>query len=270
MYYLKEFYRFLKHIKENQTLILELTKNEFQKQYLGSYLGLVWAVLQPLSFILVIWFVFEIGFRSGPATGDTPFFLWLLSGMVPWFFFANAVSSGTNAIVGSAYLVKKVAFRVSILPLVQIGSALIIHLMLIAILIIAFLIYGKYPTIYWLQLPYFIVCTVILTLGISWLTSSLRVFIKDIGNLIGILLQLGFWFTPIFWSLESVPQKYQYIIKLNPMFYIVDGYRDTFVNGVWFWEQYKVTPYFVVTTLFLFILGAIVFKRLRPHFADVL
>jgi ABC-type polysaccharide/polyol phosphate export permease len=270
MHYLKEFYRFLQHIGENRTLLFQLTKNEFKKAYLGSYLGLLWAILQPLSFILVIWFVFEIGFRSGPVTGDTPFFLWLLTGMVPWFFFSNAVMAGTNAIIGSAYLVKKVAFRVSILPLVQIGSALIVHLMLIAILIIAFLLYGKYPTIYWLQLPYFIVCTVILTLGISWLTSALRVFIKDIGNLIGIILQLGFWGTPIFWSLDLVPQNYQYLIKLNPMFYIVDGYRDTFINNVWFWEQYKVTPYFLITTTVLFVVGAVVFKRLRPHFGDVL
>lgn len=268
--YLKEFYRFVRHIAESRSLLISLTKNEFRKEYLGSYLGLAWALLQPLSFILVIWFVFEVGFRTGPVNGDTPFFLWLLCGMVPWFFFANAVSSGTQSVVSNAYLVKKVAFRVSILPLVEIGSALIVHMMLLLITIIAFLAHGKMPTIYWLQLPYFVLCTVLLVLGITWLTSALRVFIKDIGNLIAILLQLGFWFTPIFWSADIVPEQYRYLIKLNPMFYIVDGYRDTFINQVWFWEQYKVTPYFLVTTGFLFVAGAIVFKRLRPHFGDVL
>lgn len=270
MFYLREFIRFLTHIYSSKTMLLALIKNDFKKQYLGSYLGLVWAILQPLSFMVVIWFVFEVGFRAGPAIGDTPFFLWLICGMVPWFFFANSVSAGCNSIVSNAYLVKKVAFRVSILPLVQIGSEFLVHLMLLVFLIISFFLYGYVPTWYWLQLPYFMFCSIILILGISWLTAALRVFIKDIGNFIGILLQLGFWFTPIFWSMDIVPEKYKYIIKLNPMFYIVDGYRDTFISHIWFWDKYKVTPYFLLTTITLFVAGAIVFKRLRPHFADVL
>ncbi len=107
MRYFKEFYRFLKHIFETRRLLLTLIKNDFKKQYLGSYLGLLWAFIQPIAFIVVIWFVFEIGFRSGTVMGDTPFFLWLICGMIPWFFFADAVSSGTSAIVANNFLVKK-------------------------------------------------------------------------------------------------------------------------------------------------------------------
>jgi len=247
-----------------------LIKNDFKKEYLGSYFGLVWAFIQPLSFMVVIWFVFEIGFRAGPVTGDTPFFLWLICGMIPWFFIANAITSGTNSIVTNSFLVKKVAFRVSILPLVEIGSAFLIHLGLVIFLIFVFLAYGFTPTFYWLQLPYFILCSFVLVLGISWLTASIRVFVKDVGNFVGVLLQIGFWATPIFWELSMVPEKYQWIIKLNPAFYIINGYRDTFINQMWFWETYKATPYFLVTTAFFFVVGAIVFKRLRPHFGDVL
>lgn len=270
MRYIKELYRFLKHIVESRELLMTLVKNDFKKQYLGSYLGLVWAFVQPLTFMLVIWFVFEIGFRTGPATGDVPFFLWLISGMIPWFFFVNAVSSGTNAVLGNAFLVKKVSFRVSILPLVQIGSALIIHFVLVLFLITMFLLYGFTPSIYWLQLPYFILCSVMLVLGISWMTSAVRVFVKDIGNLVSVLLQMGFWATPIFWSMERVPDQYQYLIKLNPMYYIVDGFRATFIDHAWFWEHHVLTPYFLIITSFFFIVGAMVFKRLRPHFGDVL
>ncbi len=270
MQILKEFFKFLSHIYESKRMLFVLIKNDFKKQYLGSYLGLVWAILQPLSFIAVIWFVFEVGFKVKPLTNDVPFFLWLICGMVPWFFFSNAISSGTNSIVSNSYLVKKVAFRVSMLPIVQIGSAFLVHLMLLGMLTCSFFLYGYKPSIYWLQLPYFVLCVLVLMLGISWLTSALRVFIKDVGHVISIILQLGFWFTPIFWSMEIVPGKYKYIIKLNPMFYIVDGYRDTFINHVWFWEQYKITPYFLATTTILFIIGAVVFKKLRPHFADVL
>lgn len=270
MRYIKELYRFLKHILESRQLLATLIKNDFKKQYLGSYLGLLWAFIQPITFVLVIWFVFEIGFRAGPVTGDTPFFLWLICGMIPWFFFADAVSSGTNAIVANSFLVKKVAFRVGVLPLVPLGSSLIIHLFLFVLLIIAFLLYGKMPTIYWLQIPYFMLCSFLLILGVSWLTSALRVFIKDVGNFVAVILQMGFWATPIFWSIDLVPERYQYIIKINPMAYIVNGYRDALVNHVWFWEHSIVTLYFWCTTITLLIISIIVFKRLRPHFGDVL
>ena len=135
---------------------------------------------------------------------------------------------------------------------------------------VAFLLYGEMPSVYWLQSPYFIACSVLLILGLSWLTSALRVFIKDVGNFVGVVLQIGFWATPIFWSLDLVPEKYQYMIKLNPMAYIVNGYRDTFVNHVWFWENGEVALYFWGTTVILLVVGIIVFKRLRPHFGDVL
>jgi ABC-type polysaccharide/polyol phosphate export permease len=237
---------------------------------LGSYLGLLWAFIQPIIFISVIWFVFEIGFRSGVIFGDTPFFLWLICGMIPWFFFADAVSSGTRAIVSNNFLVKKVAFRLSILPLVSISSAFIIHLVLFILLLIAFLLYGKMPSIYWLQAPYFIACTVFLVLGISWLTSAFRVFIKDVGNFITVIIQIGFWATPIFWSRDLVPEKYEYIIEFNPMAYIINGYRDTFINHVWFWENGAVTFYFWGIVAIILVVGIIVFKRLRPHFGDVL
>ena len=269
MRYIKEFYRFLKHIVNSRQLLLTLIKNDFRKNYLGSYLGLLWAFIQPITFIVVIWFVFEVGFRTGPVTGGTPFFLWLICGMIPWFFFTDAVSSGTNAVTANSFLVKKVAFRVSILPLVPIGSSFIIHLFLFSSLILAFLLYGKKPTLYWLQIPYYMLCTLILILGLSWLTSALRVFIKDVGNFVAVLLQIGFWATPIFWPIERVPEKYQYLIKLNPMAYIVNGYRDIFVNHIWFWEN-TTTFLFWMITITILIIGIIVFKRLRPHFGDVL
>jgi ABC-type polysaccharide/polyol phosphate export permease len=264
------FVQFVKHLLGSRALIGRLSKNEFQKSYRGSYLGLVWAVMQPLSFVLVMWFVFSFGFRVGPVAGDVPFILWLLSGMVPWFFFSEAVSSGTNSVISNSYLVKKVAFRVSILPLVQIGAAVMVHGMLLVILLAFFIGYARFPTLHWLQFPYYLLCTIVLVLGISWLTSAVRVFVADVGSAIAILLQLGFWFTPIFWQVGMIPEQYQYILKLNPVFYVVNGYRDTFIHEVWFWERGWWTVYFLVMTAVLMVVGALVFRRLRPHFADVL
>lgn len=268
--YLKEFYRFVKHIINAKELILTLIVNDFRKQYLGSYLGLIWAFLQPLTFMFVIWFVFDVGMRVGPPVGDTPFFLWLVCGMVPWFFISSALISGTGAVVDNAFLVKKVNFRVSALPLIKISSELIIHLALLIFIIVAFLLYGYMPSVYWLQIPYYVICTIVLLLGLSWLSSAIRVFVKDIGNFIAVLMQMGFWATPIFWSLEMLPEEYRWILKLNPAYYIVEGYRNTFILHKWFWEDLTFTVYYLGFTLVSLLLGAIVFKRLRPHFGDVL
>jgi len=266
----KSFYRFLKDIVRSRDLLFALSVNDFKEQFLGSYLGIFWAVLRPSLFMLIVWFIFTVGFKRHVADGDTPFVLYLMCGYIPWFFFSDAVIGGMNSIVSNKFLIKKVDFRVSILPIVKILSMLYLHFILILILVVVFLLYGYTPSIYWLQLPFYTVMMLILILGISWLVSSLRVFSKDIPQIIGVILQLGFWVTPIFWSIDKVPEKYMYVLKLNPMIYIIEGYRNSLINEKWFWETYKYTPYFLIETIFFLVLGAVVFRKLRPHFGDVL
>lgn len=270
MGFLKDFLRFIKHILNNHKLLVTLIKNDFKKQYLGSYFGLLWAFIQPIMYIVVIWLVFTFGFRLVDTSNEVPFALWLISGMIPWFFFATSLSGGVNSIVKNAYLVKKVAFRVSILPLVQLGSSLIIHLVLILLLMLVSFFYDYNPSLYWFQIFYYIFCSLILLIGLSWLTSSIRVFVKDIGNLIAVVIQIGFWTTPIFWNADKVPEAYHFVLNYNPMYYIVEGFRDTFINEVWFWEKPMEGLYFITISLITFILGAIIFRKLRPHFGDVL
>lgn len=266
----KEILSFLVHIWSSRNLLLSLIIYNFKKQYLGSYFGLAWAYIQPLMFIFVIWTVFEFGFRASPVETGVPFALWLLVGIVPWFFFSNAISLGADAICGHAYLVKKVAFRVSILPLVNIGSAFLINLGLIMILIIVLLLNGFWPTFYWIQLLFYNALIILFAIGLSWLSSSIRVFVKDVTSFIVVFLQMCFWLTPIFWSINLVPEKYHYLIRLNPIYYIIDGYRDTFINQIWFWEKPNWFFYYSAIVIFFLIIGALVFKRLRPHFADIL
>lgn len=270
MRYFKELYRFVKHIVESRKLLFTLSYVDFKDQYSGSYLGIAWAVIRPTLFILVIWFIFGMGFKARPTDDGTPFILWLICGFVPWFFFADAVTKSMSAIVSNSYLVKKVAFRISILPLVKIFSALYIHLVFVGILLVIFMLYGYLPTIYWIQIPYFIFCTILLVLGLGLLTSSIRVFVKDVGEVIAVVIQFGFWLTPIFWSIDIIPEQYQSIVQLNPMFYIVDGYRNTLIHQTWFWNTNGLSFYFLAATAVILITGAMVFKRLRPHFGDVL
>lgn len=265
----KKIFAFLKDIIQGRKLIFELAKKDLQKRYLGSYLGVIWAFIQPVTTILIFWFVFEVGFKSAPVE-DVPFILWLVCGMIPWFFFSDSLTSAMNSILENAYLVKKVVFRVSVLPIIRIISALFVHVFFVLIIFIMMLAYGYPLSIYNIQVVYYLVCIIALVLGLSWITSSLVIFLKDLGQIIGILIQFWFWLTPIFWSLKTIPGKYQFLLKLNPVYYIVQGYRDSFIDHVWFWNYYNQTVSFWVITISIFIIGALIFRKLRPHFADVL
>jgi len=260
---------FLKAILQNRKLLVELTKNEFRQKYIGNFLGIFWAFIQPTAMILIFWFVFQVGFKSQPID-DFPFILWLVSGMFPWFFFAEGLQNGTNSVVSNSFLVKKVVFRVSLLPIIPLLSALVIHIFFIFFMYGMFIYYGYTPSIYWIQIIYYLLASSVLILGLSWITSSVVIFFKDIGQFVSIIIQFGFWLTPIFWSMKMVPEKYSWIIELNPMVYIINGYRNSMIYHKWFWEDMNMTIYFWIVTILFFTLGAITFRRLRPHFADVL
>jgi ABC-type polysaccharide/polyol phosphate export permease len=265
------FFQFLADVFQSRAVIYELTKQDFRSKYLGSYLGLVWAFVNPSITIAIFWFVFQVGFKTKAiATAEVPFVLWLIAGMIPWFFFGDSVSSAANSILEKSYLVQKVVFRVSILPIIKILSALLIHFFFVGVLCIMFLGYGFTPQWYYVQVIYYLFAMIILIAGLSWITSSLTLFLRDTGQIVGMLLQFGFWLTPIFWSSKTLQGKYQIFIKLNPLYYIIEGYRDSFINRVWFWEHAALTAYFWAITCTIFIVGAFVFKRLRPHFSDVL
>ena len=260
----------LKELYRNRTLIWNLSKNDFKTKYAGSYLGIFWAFVNPIVTILIYWFVFEFGLKATSPINNIPFVLWFIAGIVPWFFFSDALSNATNSFLEYSYLVKKVVFKISVIPIVKIISASLIHLVFITFIIFVYVAYGKLPNIYTFQLVYYSFCTFVLSLAISYATSSIILFFKDLGQIVSIALQIGMWMTPIMWSYTIIPQNLQWIAKLNPMYYIVEGYRDTLINGVWFWQRYNQTVYFWVFVSGTFLLGAIIFKKLKPHFSDVI
>lgn len=256
-------------IFRNRKLLWQMTKRDFRQRYLGSYLGILWAFIQPTITVLIFWFVFQVGFKAMPVE-NFPFILWLVCGMFPWFFISESILSATNSVIESSFLVKKIVFRVELLPIVKIMSALVVHIFFVGILFLMFAVYGYSISIYNLQIIYYFFAMICLSLGISWLTSSLTVFLRDVGQFATMLLQFGFWGTPIFWSLDMIPAQFQFFLKLNPAYYLVEGYRQSFIYKEWFWQHEYLTIYFWVLTAVVMFAGAWCFKKLRPHFADVL
>ncbi len=259
----------IKNILYDNKLIFNLAKSDFRTKFAGSYLGIIWAFVQPVITILVYWFVFEKGLRSG-ADSKFPFVLWLMCGLVPWFFFSEALGSGTNSLIEYSYLVKKVVFKIDILPIVKVISAIFVHFFFVGFIILFHVFYKYYPDLYTLQVIYYIICTFALVLSLSYMTSALVVFFKDLNQIIGIILQIGIWLTPILWDAGGISAAFDTALKINPMYYIVSGFRDSLLNKVWFWDKPVWTVCFWSTVIILFILGRNIFKKLQVHFADVL
>lgn len=258
-------------IFRHRKIALTLAKNDFKTKYAGSYLGIVWAFIQPIVTILVYWFVFQVGFRSGNMKGH-PFVLYLVSGLVPWFFFSDGLNGGTASLTEYSYLVKKVVFNIDILPFIKVVAALFVHTFFIVFAIGLECLLGYYPSLYLLQLLYYIFCSFVFTLGITYLTSAVVVFFRDLTQFINIfVLQVGMWLTPIMWDENILPAWLKVVFRLNPMFYVVDGFRDSMIYHRWVWDGKALwTVYFWVITFLAFGFGTRVFRRLKVHFADVL
>ena len=269
MKFIKLLFGFVVDLLRNYKLLWDLTKKDFKKRFIGSYLGILWAFIQPAITILIFWFVFQVGFRSKPVE-DVPYVLWLICGMLPWFFFNDGWSAATGAIMSNSFLVKKVVFRVSLLPIIQILSALFVHLFFIAVIFMMFACYGIMPSLYNLQAFYYLFALICLIFGLSLITSSLVVFMQDVGQIVAMLLQFGFWLTPICWDINTIPSQYHLFLKINPIYYIVEGYRASFIYHKWFWDLGYTNYWFWFVTISMMLIGAFLFKKLRPHFADVL
>jgi ABC-type polysaccharide/polyol phosphate export permease len=248
--------------------VLRLAVNDFKARYAGLSLGAIWALLQPAVTIAVYYFVFQVGFKSVPVA-NVPYLPWLVAGIVPWFFFSEGWSGATGVLFEYSYLVKKLVFNVSILPTVKVLAAFFTHCVFTALAIVVALLFGFGSTAL-LQLPYYALCAFAFSLAVGYITAALAPFARDVTQIVGICLQLGFWITPIAWSYTMMGEPLQRILKLNPMLYIVEGFRDSLITGTWFIYKPMLTIWFWIVTGALFAVGMLLFRRVRPHFPDVI
>jgi ABC-type polysaccharide/polyol phosphate export permease len=261
--------RFVRLILAQKQLITAMAKREVATQYVGSFLGVIWTFIHPMVMIFVFWFIFSVGFKTKPVH-NVPFVVWLTAGMAPWFVFSDIVSGSAHTIVIHAHLIKKTLFHSQILPVVKIIACLITHSVFLAVLL-SLIIFQHMPFHwYYFQFLYYLVCLCVFALGMGWAVSALNAFIRDVGHMVGVFLQVGFWTTPIFWDISIMPPKVQMILKLNPMFYIIQGYRESFIFFNPFWKHPYQTLYFWIIAMVTFASGAFIFRKLKPQFADVL
>lgn len=251
-------------------LILSVTKQQYEQKYAGTVGGYLWAIAHPLSTVLVFYFVFAYGLRV-PGPEGTPFIAWFIAGLVPWFLLQEAVMSGVNSVTGNTHLVTKVSFPKEILPLASVLSAFWFNLyfwvLLFALLIYLGIDFGFGRAFFLI----FITAELFLILGIVYLVSAVRVFFKDAAEMMGIILNVWFWATPIVWEKSLVPDNFRFILDYNPMFYVIDGVRESLIFDVVtssrIWSDHAAIFLILVPIAFL---SYRFFCRLKEQFAEEL
>ena len=195
---MKYYTSLFKGIIEKRKLIWDLSKADFKKRFVGSYFGVIWMFIQPLVTILIYAFLFgEYGFKSPPPVPGASYVIWMVPGIVPWFYFSEALNTGTNCLQEYHYLVKKVVFQVEMLPIIKMISCFMVHVCFLVIMAGLYLVGGHFPIITWIQVLYYSFAASMLALAVTYLTSSIQVFFKDMAQIVGICLQFGMWLTPI-------------------------------------------------------------------------
>lgn len=262
-----------RHLWSHRELIGQFTKRESIGRYKGSFLGQAWAFVTPLLMLVIYTFVFSVIFKArwGNTLSDSSqigFALTLFAGLIPFTVFSECVNRAPGLIVGNPNYVKKVVFPLEILPVSQLGSALVHSLVSLAILVTANLIFNG--VIVWtiIFLPLMYLPLILLCLGLGWFLASLGVFVRDIGQIMGVIVQVLFFMTPIFYPIAAIPANLQIILYLNPLTFIVNQFRRVIL-----WGQMPDWGEFVVMTLLMELvcmLGYIWFMKSKKTFADVI
>ncbi|WP_027206051.1 ABC transporter permease [Butyrivibrio fibrisolvens] len=259
----------MSNIKKDIGFVFDFAKDDIKTRYAGSRLGFLWAFIQPAVTIIMYWFVFQVGFGSKPVNG-APYIIWLASGLTAWFMVSDGISSSVSSLLEYKYLVKHVVFNIRIIPVIKVISVMFVQIFLILFMIVLCALMGYHPSLMTFQLLYYLLYAFVFVTAIAYFLSAAYVFFKDIAQLVGVALQLVFWFTPIVWNIEGMPLIVKIVSRFNPFFYIVRGYRDSFINQLPFWEYGFMNLFFWMIAIGFLIFSIAFFEKCMDHFADVI
>jgi lipopolysaccharide transport system permease protein len=255
-------------------LLRTLVRRDLEARYKGSVLGNLWPLVNQLSQLLIYTYVFSIVLKvklslSGVPNNNFTFGLWLFAGLLPWIAFTGGLIQSASSVIGQPNLVKKVVFPLALLPLVPILSVFIESAFGLVALIffVALTTHTLHPTLALLPLVW--LTQLLLTAGLGYLSAGLTVFVRDIPQTLGVVLNLWFYVTPIIYPASAIPESFRgWVFWLNPIATIAEVYRDIVIVGeIKHWSEWGVA---VAISAILFLGGFLVYKRLRPAFADVL
>lgn len=260
---------FLRNLVDRRELLYQLVRRDFERRFVGSIGGWAWGVVHPIVLLASWVFVFQICFRvqpSSPLASNYP--LYLFSAQLPWMLFSDSVQRATTAFVDNRNFITKTVFPVESLPISVFLSSGIQHLMGMVVLLVAAALWGGHVNVWAPLLVPALFLLALFTVGLGWIVASLQVFLRDTAQLVSVLMTFWFWFTPIFIDEAMVPEQFRFLLRLNPMAHFVNIYRECVLGS----GPPPLLPYLLAgaSAVGMFVLGGLVFRRLRPGFADVL
>jgi teichoic acid transport system permease protein len=258
----------LKEQLKNVHLIMRLSSFEMKSKYQMHYLGILWQFFNPAIQIFIYWLIFGLGIRNGHPVGDVPFFAWLIAGLIPWFFISPSIIQGSNSVYSKVNLVAKMNFPVSVLPSIVIVSNVVQLIVMLGVLGVVLFIYQLNPGMYLLQLPYYLAAMLLFLFAFTTLCSTISTIVRDFQVILQSLMRMMLYLTPILWVPGQLPELLDTILKLNPIYYLINGFRMTFLGEGWFFDDLEYTLYFWVATLSLLFIGATVQKKFKNRFID--
>ena len=261
----------LSNLWGNRELIAQMTQREVIGRYKGSMMGLLWSFLNPVFMLVVYSFVFSVAFKARWSGGDesqAQFAVVLFAGMIVHALFAEVLNRAPTIILGNVNYVKKVVFPLEILTVVSLSAALFHALVSLLVLLLAFAMFNGF--IHWTTIfaPVVLLPLMILSLGFGWILSSLGVFVRDIGQIIGVLTSALMFLSPVFYPVSALPESVQPWLHLNPLTFIIEQTRDVLIWGR-MPDWGGLTLYLIGAGIFAW-LGYFWFQKTRKGFADVL
>jgi ABC-type polysaccharide/polyol phosphate export permease len=261
--------RFATALSSQRRIVATLASRELRARHAGTALGALWIVLPQMLMLAVYWFVFSVGLRVRPSHG-VPFIAFFVCGFIPWTLFNETVMSASGVVQRNVHLVKKTLFPTEVLAISELLVALVGHAVMLSVLLVIFWASGMAFSAYTLQLFYYLFALCVFSVAVGLLVCAMNVLMPDIGHALTILMNVWFWLTPIVWDPSPLTGTLRVLVGLNPVAYIVDGYRASFINQEPFWRQPAAAVYFWIVCLSTLGLGVWVFEKLKPTFAEVL
>lgn len=261
---------FLKTLVKNKRLVLQLGKNDFRNRFAGTSLGAVWGFVSPFIFMLTYVIVFQYILKTG-SSGNNPYIVWFLPGMSMWMFLNDSIVSASNSIRNYSYLVKKVVFPVDIIPIISLTASSILGMFLFVISIGVCAVYGYLANIF--ELIYVFIAAYALIISLTRLTSAICTLVPDFSQLLGVVMQLFMWLTPIMWNLSMLEGHVliSKIVRCMPFTYLITAFREVFIDGnIIYANNGLYTVAFWTITILFYVWGNFVFKKNKKDFADVL
>lgn len=268
---MSEIWIIIKEQLVNIRTIFRLSRYEEKATYQSHYLGLLWQVLNPVIQVGIYYLVFGLGVNGGRKIDGVPFIAWMLIGITAWFFINSSLLGASNSIYKQVNVVSKMKFPVSILPTTNMVSNLSSYFPMVILAVLVSVVFGISPSIYWIQYIYYFFAMFVFLFAFGILNSTITVLIRDYHIMLQSILRLLFYVSGPIWDIQNrnLPSVLVKILKLNPFYYIIEGFRDTFLSRQWFWEKGTYGLVFWGCTLILLIVGSHLHFKFRSKFVDL-